>query len=45
MSRSQQIPFPAIITTAALAAGIGGITAASAGASVTASAPGTFYHD
>ena len=40
MSRTRRI-IAAIITTAALAAGFGGITAASAGASVTASAPAT----
>jgi len=43
MSRTRKI-IVAIITTAALAAGFGGIAAASAGASVTASAPATWFH-
>ena len=43
MSRTRRI-IAAVITTAALAAGIGGITAASAGASTSTSAPGTHYN-
>ncbi len=42
MSRTRKI-IAAVITTAALAAGFGGIAAATAGATATASAPATHY--